>query len=182
LAKYPFIQPIVLLLKYILRQRNLNETFTGGVSSYLLLNMSYAYVLYIQMQGNDIDESLKPDNLNLGSFFKGFLKFYSEEFNWRDLGISIRNGLQFFSKWSRHFSTNENLCFENFQEPDKDIARGAYQFPLVVKIFREILFKLHKAKIPSNHSYLSMFITITPDLKKRKLNLLDNHIESDESI
>lgn len=134
------------------------------------------------MQGDDIDESLKPENLNLGSFLKGFLKFYSEEFNWRDLGISIRNGLQFFSKWTRNFSSNENLCFENFQEPDKDIGRGAYQFPCVVKIFREILFKLHKAKFPSNQSYLSMFITITLDLKRRKLNLLERESVTRESI
>jgi non-canonical poly(A) RNA polymerase PAPD5/7 len=173
LTKYAFIQPTVVLLKYILRERNLNETFTGGVSSYLLLNMSYAFLLHIQSQGEDLEESLKGENLNLGSFLKGFLKFYCEEFNWRDLGISIRNGVQFFSKWTRNFSNNENLCFENFQEPEKDIGRGAYKFPIIVKIFREILFKLYRAKIPANHSYLSMFINVTPDLRKRKLKIME---------
>ncbi len=98
----------------------------------------------------------------------GFLRFYAEDFNFKELGISIRNGLNYFSKWKRNFALNDNLCFENFQEPDKDIGRGAYKFPLVVKIFREILHKLTKTKIPSNHSYLALFINVTSYLRKRK--------------
>ncbi len=107
-------------------------------------------------------------SFNLGDFFKGFLKFYAEDFNYRDLGISIHPGVTFFSKWQRGFSSNENLCFENFQERDKDIGRGAYQFPQVIKLFKEILYKLSRADVPYNHSYLNLFINITEEMKKRK--------------
>ena len=164
---YPFLQPIVLLIKFILRQRGLNETFTGGVSSYLVLNMVWAYFLYNLTENKGNLEEVKT-RFNLGTFLKGFLQFYGQEFNYRDLGISIYKGVSFFSKWQRGFANNENLCFENFQEREKDIARGAYQFPMVVKMFREILYKLQSAKIPTNHSYLSLFVTTTTELKKRE--------------
>jgi DNA polymerase sigma len=133
--------------------------------------MIWAYFLFSVSKNKDNSSDISQGiqtAFNLGSFLKGFLKFYAEDFNYQDLGISIHQGISFFSKWQKGFSSNENLCFENFQERDKDIARGAYQFPQVVKLFREILYKLSKAQIPSNHSYLNLFINITEEMKNRK--------------
>lgn len=152
-----------MLLKFVLRQRCLNETFTGGVGSYLLLNMTYAYVQYLMKRG-EVDKIN-----NLGKLFIGFLKFYGEEFNYKELGISINDGGEFFKKWQRNFvNANNNggdfLCFENYQEPDMDLARGAYQYPKVTQLFREILYTLYKVK-SNSESYLTSFINITSEMR-----------------
>jgi non-canonical poly(A) RNA polymerase PAPD5/7 len=151
---------MVILLKFILRQRNLNETYTGGVGSYLLLNMTYAYVQYLRK--NKEEEKI----YNLGRLFLGFLKFYGEEFNHKDLGISIHNGGEFFKKWQRNYQVGVDLlCFENYQEPDKDLGRGSYQYPKVVQLFKEILHTLYKVK-SSSESYLASIINVTSEMRK----------------
>lgn len=39
MAVYPSLRPLVLVLKYMLLQRQLHETFSGGVGSFLLFLM-----------------------------------------------------------------------------------------------------------------------------------------------
>ena len=41
---YPYIRPLLYILKYFLKQRKLNETFTGGISSFLLFNLLLSYI------------------------------------------------------------------------------------------------------------------------------------------
>lgn len=182
---FPFIKPIIILLKFFLRQRDLNETFTGGVSSYLLFNMIYAYVQYMIRDKEKSEEKLK--NMNLGSFLLGFLKFYGYEFNYKELGISIRDGGKFFKKYSRNFPYNENLCFENFQDLSIDIGRAAHQFTTVRELFQDVLCKFYRKK-SNSESYLKHMIIVTSELRKMPMdekkidNLLVEESNSSEDI
>jgi len=159
MSQYPLIRPLVVLLKFILRQRNLNETYTGGVGSYLLLNLVYAYVQHL-IRTNEEDKIL-----NVGKLFIGFLKFYGEEFNYRELGISIMDGGEFFRKWHRNFSNNEGICLENYQDPNQDIGKGAYNYSRISLLFRELLHTLYKVK-NSSESYLASIINVTVEIKR----------------
>ena len=89
------MRPLIYLLKFFLRQKGLNETYTGGISSFLLLNLLYNYLLY----------ECKKDNSNelstLGHILCGFLQFYAFEFNYETVGISIRHGGFFYKKEDR---------------------------------------------------------------------------------
>jgi DNA polymerase sigma len=95
----------MVLLKCFLRQRSYNESFTGGISSFLLFNLVYAYFQYFiknksfdeinhvsvsseeeeetnsssEGGGGEPQEKKIENNLTLGSFLLGFLKFYGEE-------------------------------------------------------------------------------------------------------
>ena len=42
--KYPNLKYIVLVLKHFLLQRDLNEVFTGGISSYSLILMTVSFL------------------------------------------------------------------------------------------------------------------------------------------
>ena len=48
MEKYPYLKHLVLVLKQFLLQRDLNEVFTGGISSYSLILM---VVSFLQMRG-----------------------------------------------------------------------------------------------------------------------------------
>lgn len=161
LKKYPFIRPVLILVKYIIRQRGLNETFTGGMGSYLLFSIIFAYVQYMTRNGE-----VYNDEFNLGTFLLGFLKFICHDFNYRKLGISLRNGGEFFHKSdNQYLSYNDHLCVENFQDVYHDVGRPTHQFPTIMNVFNDVLNKLHKLKrenqnpsFPCDYSYLSAIL------------------------
>lgn len=126
--------------------------------------MIYAYAQYLRKIG-EVDKIF-----NLAQFLLGFLKFYGEEFNYKELGISINNKGEFFRKRDRNIFNNPNLCFENYQDPDIDIGKGAYQFPKVRQIFCEILHTLYRVKVNAE-SFLTYFINVTTEMMKyNKIN------------
>jgi len=86
------MRPIIYVLKYFLRQRKLNESYTGGISSFLLFNLLLGYVQYLSKE-----EGLDRKT-NLGMILVGFLQFYGFDFNFEDVGISVRYGGYFFKK------------------------------------------------------------------------------------
>lgn len=59
---YPPLEPLVMVLKQFLLQRDLNEVFTGGISSYSLILM---IVSFLQLNERD-GHSYRPDTTNLG--------------------------------------------------------------------------------------------------------------------
>jgi len=89
------MRPIIYVLKYFLRQRKLNQAFTGGVSSFLLLNLVLGYIQH----SNKSDEN---KNISLGHILVGFFQFYSFDFNYEKVGLSIRHGGFFFKKEDRN--------------------------------------------------------------------------------
>jgi non-canonical poly(A) RNA polymerase PAPD5/7 len=88
------MRPLIYVLKYFLRQRKLNESYTGGISSFLLFNLLFAYIQYTTKEN---DSSIKT----LGHLLTGFLQFYSFVFNYEEVGISIRHGGFFYKKSER---------------------------------------------------------------------------------
>ena len=94
LEEYPAIRPVIYVIKYYLRQRKLNESYTGGVSSFLLFNLFIAYIYYL-------GKSTKIERKNLGEIMVGFFQFYAFEFNYEEVGISLRHGGFFYKKSER---------------------------------------------------------------------------------
>ncbi len=172
---FPAVKPIIILLKFYLRQKNMNETFTGGISSFLLFNLVYAYLQFI------VREDKSEVCENLGLFLLGFLKFYAYEFNYRELGISLREGGCFFNKENRNFPNNDNLCLENFQDPSLDIGRAAYQYQKVSGMFQDVLCQLYKLKSGCD-SMLKQMITITKQIQKRSVWLVEEKWKNKENL
>jgi len=85
------LKPLMYLLKYFMRQKKLNETFSGGVSSFLLFNLVLAFLQY----KNKTETSI---NLNLGQLLVDFFQFYGFEFNYDEVGISVRYGGFFYKR------------------------------------------------------------------------------------
>ena len=87
IQEYPVCRPLMLVLKQFLLDRGLLTAYTGGLSSYGLFLMLSRY-LQEQNIGSWTD---------CGSLLIGFLDFYGNNFDPRQVGVSARNR-QFFSR------------------------------------------------------------------------------------
>lgn len=84
-------------------QRKLNETYTGGIGSFVLASMivsflqqRYRLTVYCQAQDKDCY------NHNLASLLLGFLSHYGGVFNYYTTGISLLEHGSYFNKIKKY--------------------------------------------------------------------------------
>ena len=93
-GEYPKMKILALVFKKFLSLKNLNKPFSGGLSSYSLVQMLLALLksqeeqmTYMQYM-NDIGASrTQPPSLSVGMVFKHFIYEYGFNFNGQDRGI-----------------------------------------------------------------------------------------------
>lgn len=122
--KYPVLAKLVLVLKQFLLQRDLNEVFTGGISSYSLILMCISFLQLHPRQNFS-------DNSNLGVLLLEFLELYGRKFNYMKTGISIKNGGRYIPKEELQRDMVDGhrpslLCIEDPLTPGNDIGRSSY--------------------------------------------------------
>ena len=111
LRRSPAFRPLTLVLKYFLAQRKLNETFSGGVGSFLLQMMIVSFLQHrhrqmavddAMMQASSQGEGAEPvssaSQSNLGSLLLDFFQLYGRDFNFVNVGISVRNKGSYYNK------------------------------------------------------------------------------------
>lgn len=133
---YPGFRPLTLVIKYFLAQRGLNETFSGGVGSFLVQLM---VVSFLQHHGRNLGaEHDDPKYNNLGQLLVGFFTLYGRDFNYNDLAISVRNGGSYFFKEDRDWYDDNRpflISMENPNEPSLDIGKNSYEVRTVRRAF-----------------------------------------------
>ena len=132
MTKFPELKYLVLVIKAFLKTRGLNETFHGGLSSYLVTILVISYLLEIKKFETDKQLLLSEHLLN-------FFELYGTKFNYRDLGLSIRKGGFYFKRSDRdweNFQKPISLCVENPQDPTIDIGRASHRFTDVHSAFQ----------------------------------------------
>ncbi|KAH0480055.1 MAG: uncharacterized protein KVP18_003696 [Porospora cf. gigantea A] len=143
-----WFRPMVLILKLFLRQRNLSETYRGGVGSYLL---SVMVVSFLQQSVS----MLKTGHCNLGSLLTAFFHLYGVDFMYKTTGISVLHGGRYFSKAQRRM-VHENLSLfavESPLDPTTDLGKNSYNIETCRQVFRNsfiTILELHKAFDPSS--------------------------------
>jgi len=85
IAKKPEIRPLIILLKAYFRQRNLNDTYTGGVGSYLLYHLVAFAVGTHPAYGED---AVHYEKYSLGHYLLYFLKLYGEDLDFSSVALS----------------------------------------------------------------------------------------------
>ena len=163
---YPEMRPLLLVLKCFLKSRQLNETYHGGVSSFLLTMLVTSYLQREYRKGN-------TENVDLGKHLIDFFELYGTQFNYEDIGLSIRKGGKYFKKSSRGWEgwderSRFRLCVENPQDPEVDIGRSAYNIKKVQRAFQHAYDTL-VFNNSSSTSLLKLLITCDPaELKQQK--------------
>ena len=126
IEKYPEIRYLIPILKYFLKKKGLNETYSGGIGSFLLFCM---VVSTVQM-GMDRD---------LGGYLMVFLERFGEKFDYLRDGISIKGLGKVFRKGQKGWVYGENrelLAVESPVDEEVDIGRNAYRIREVRQTLR----------------------------------------------
>lgn len=150
--KYPVLPYLIFVLKQFLLQRDLNEVFTGGISSYSLILM---VISFLQLHPR-IDA--RNPNENLGVLLIEFFELYGRHFNYLKTGIRIKNGGAYIAKEEimksmTNGSRPSMLCIEDPLLPGNDVGRGSYGALHVKQVFDYAYTVLSHAVSPLARSY-----------------------------
>jgi non-canonical poly(A) RNA polymerase PAPD5/7 len=131
----PPLRPLVLVLKFFLAQRGLNETFTGGVGSYMLQLM---VVSFLQQRHRTDRATGLVSPQNLGSLLLEFFELYGRDLNPTITGISVRRHGAYFPKRSRNWFNPARpnlLAIENPDDDKLDVGKNSYNYHRVRRAF-----------------------------------------------
>ncbi|XP_031142948.1 terminal nucleotidyltransferase 4A isoform X1 [Sander lucioperca] len=149
---YPVLPYLIFVLKQFLLQRDLNEVFTGGISSYSLILM---VISFLQLHPR-IDA--RNPNENLGILLIEFFELYGRHFNYLKTGIRIKNGGAYIAKEEIMKAMINGyrpsmLCIEDPLLPGNDVGRGSYGAMHVKQVFDYAYTVLSHAVSPLARSY-----------------------------
>ncbi|KAJ1519609.1 hypothetical protein ONE63_004883 [Megalurothrips usitatus] len=150
--RYPVLYSLVLVLKQFLLQRDLNEVFTGGISSYSLILMTISF-----LQLHPRQSALTP-GANLGILLIEFLELYGKKFNYMKTAIRVSEGGSYISKEEVQKNMKDGyrpslLCIEDPLNITNDIGRSSHGALYVKQAFEYAYIVLTQAVNPLN-SYL----------------------------
>ncbi|KAM5157769.1 terminal nucleotidyltransferase 4A isoform 2-T2 [Mantella aurantiaca] len=147
--EYPLLPYLILVLKQFLLQRDLNEVFTGGISSYSLILMAISFLqLHPRIDGRTTDE-------NLGMLLVEFFELYGRNFNYLKNGIRIRNGGAYVAKEEilKAGYKQSILSIEDPLLPENDVGRSSYGAVKVQQAFDYAYLMLSHSASPTARSY-----------------------------
>ncbi|XP_034947287.1 terminal nucleotidyltransferase 4B-like isoform X2 [Chelonus insularis] len=147
--RFPVLDKLVMVLKQFLLQRDLNEVFTGGISSYSLILMT---VSFLQLHPR---QNAHCGNPNLGVLLIEFLELYGRKFNYVKTGIRVKEGGTYISKEEVQRDMIDGhrpslLCIEDPLTPGNDIGRSSYGALYVKDAFDWAYYVLCQAVNPLN--------------------------------
>ena len=123
IKEYVALKPIIIALKSLLKNSNLNNPFTGGLTSYGLILMVVHYIQFLM----DNDENEK--NI-IGNVFYGFLFHYGVKFDFsRYIIVSLPNSMN--NKENNNVGINQNnreLVIIDPLNNKNNVAKANYQY------------------------------------------------------
>lgn len=172
--RYPSLAKLVLVLKQFLLERDLNEVFTGGISSYSLILMTISF-----LQLHRRADAHLP-NANLGVLLVEFFELYGRQFNYLKTAIRVKENGTYISK---EVLSNEMvdghrpsiLSIEDPLTPGNDIGRGSYGALQVKQAFEYAYVTLTQAINP--HAQAILFDTNKNSILGRIIRVTDKVIE-----
>jgi len=123
--KYPPLSKLIYVLKQFLLQRDLNEVFTGGLSSYCLILMVVSF-LQVHARHDVVDE-----DANLGVLLLEFFELYGKNFDYQSLAIRVTGTGAYVPKDEIQEempagSRPSLLCVEDPLQPGNDVGKSSY--------------------------------------------------------
>ncbi len=149
LAKFPAFRHLTLLLKMWLRERGLNDTFTGGVGSFLL---QLLVVSTLQHPPRASNPALRG---NLGALLLHFFETFGLRFNYCDVGLRVDQGGSYYSKHRRGWYDGGRpylLSVESPLDATFDVAAASFNIRSVRRAFGHAYFALLAADVELKQS------------------------------
>jgi len=133
LEAFPAARRLIMVMKAFLKQREINEVFSGGLGSYstVLLVISFLQ-MHPKVRRGEIDAAD-----NLGVLTNEFLELYGKYFNYVEVGISLLDGGSYFSKRRRGWGGKNgiHLSIEDPCDTGNDVSAGSFAMHRVKNAF-----------------------------------------------
>jgi DNA polymerase sigma len=138
LAQYPLLRPLTLVIKYYLKQNNLNDTWSGGIGSYTLVLLIISYLQNYSSSGG------LSDGENLADLLIGFFDFYGRSFNYTDNGISVKDQCYYDKKSKKWFNERfpNSLSVEDPHNPEIDVGSASFEIQRAKIAFETAYYRL----------------------------------------
>ena len=151
---YPEIKHLYLTLKFFLKIRNLNETYYGGIGSYLLFCMILSYLREIRKTHFKNDTISRLGRISIGEHLLGFLEFYSVKLDWKTFRIRMIKGGAIEKK--KEFNYGFSLISPGDQT--QDIGKSAFKLRELFGTFRNRFHFMTKFNFREKESMLKYLI------------------------
>ncbi|KAL5021958.1 hypothetical protein ScPMuIL_001113 [Solemya velum] len=182
MEEYPNLKYLVLVFKQFLLQRDLNEVFTGGISSYSLILLSVSFLqLHPRIDATD-------PKANLGVLIIEFFELYGRNFNYLKTGIRIKSGGAYVPKEVIQKDMDSGhrpslLCIEDPLTPGNDIGRSSYGAMQVKQAFEYAYLALTYTVAPQNayllkgnQSILGRIVRVTDEVVEYRRWIKENFV------
>ena len=175
MQQYPVLAKLVMVLKQFLTQRQLNEVYYGGISSYSLILLLVSFLQLHSRQGVINSDS------NLGVLLIEFFELYGRHFNYMRTGISVMDGGSYIPK--DNVSPDDNALLY-IQDPSstyiENASRGCFGMWQVKQAFDSAYLRLSQAVLTRDHptpkkeSLLSLVINVSKEVDEYR-NWVDSN-------
>ena len=135
ILEIPILRPVILIVKHILSINNLNKPYTGGMNSFVLFHLVYAYYKLIKDQIDD-------EGISLKLFLMRFLNFYGNYFDQNTYSILNDKTEACLIKKKLFNSFSEDKmdiqCFKKFP----NAAEKCFNYKEIKRMFHDVYDKL----------------------------------------
>jgi non-canonical poly(A) RNA polymerase PAPD5/7 len=160
---YPFLPKLVLLLKQFLGQRDLNESYKGGISSYCLILLVVSFLQqHPRYAGTNFSAA------NLGELLIEFFELYGGRFNYSKTGICVLNGGRYIAK--EEIPTQDFLYVVDPARSTENAGRNCFRMWQVKQEFEVAYKRLSSAvlgrenPVPKRESILGAIVEVPQDI------------------
>ncbi|WCJ22919.1 Nucleotidyltransferase family protein [Euphorbia peplus] len=127
-GQFPAATPLALVLKQFLADRSLDQSYSGGLSSYCLVLLITRFLQHEHHLG-------RPINQNWGSLLMDFLYFFGNVFDPRQMRISVQGSGVYMNR-ERGYSIDP-IHIDDPLFPTNNVGRNCFRIHQCIKAFSE---------------------------------------------
>ncbi|KAE8697523.1 Nucleotidyltransferase family protein isoform 4 [Hibiscus syriacus] len=126
--QFPAATPLALVLKQFLADRSLDQSYSGGLSSYCLVLLIIRFLQHEHHLG-------RPINQNFGSLLMDFLYFFGNVFDPRQIRISVQGSGVYITRERGH--SIDPIHIDDPLFPTNNMGRNCFRIHQCIKAFSE---------------------------------------------
>ncbi|KAK9035977.1 hypothetical protein V6N11_077999 [Hibiscus sabdariffa] len=126
--QFPAATPLALVLKQFLADRSLDQSYSGGLSSYCLVLLIIRFLQHEHHLG-------RPINQNFGSLLMDFLYFFGNVFDPRQMCISVQGSGIYINRERGH--SIDPIHIDDPLFPTNNVGRNCFRIHQCIKAFSE---------------------------------------------
>lgn len=126
--QFPAAIPLALVLKQFLSDRSLDQSYSGGLSSYCLVLLITRFLQHEHHHGRSI-------NQNLGSLFMDFLYFFGNVFDPRQMRVSIQGSGLYINR--ERGCSIDPIYIDDPLFPTNNVGKNCFRIHQCIKAFAD---------------------------------------------